>query len=244
MLLASALYLAAAMITLALTQLPSQRRETGGAPRTKALTLFAESARYVKNEPVVLVLILLGGIPFLLVFPFIHGLMPVYASEVFGMGPAGLGLMMSAIGVGAVVGTIILASMGNVRNKGRVLLLALTLQIAAMVLFSRSPTVAPAIPVLMVLAGAMSVYFHVGIAMIQEVVPDNLRGRVSSLSLMAFGVLPLGSLLAGGLAQVLSAPSATLISGTALAVLLVALSPRFMSVWNFTNSPAPDAVSA
>jgi len=227
LLLGAALYLGAATIVAAIDAGNGGQTETRRAP---ALARFVEAARYVKGEPQVLMLIVLGALPTLLLMPYVHTLMPVYASEVFDVGPAGLGLLMSGIGVGGILGTVVLASMGDLRHRRRVIIFALALTVAAMAAFSRSTSVVLSLPILMVLSSALVTYWIVVSATLQEIVPDKLRGRVYSLFAMASGLFPLGTLLSGGIAQLLGAPSATLIGAAALAIFAIALSLRLRRI--------------
>ena len=228
-LLAVALLLGATMATLALRV--EDTSEEGRRPRSVAR--FLEGARYIKGEPLVLAMLLMGVLPTILVFPFVQGLMPVYASQVFGAGPVGLGLLLSALGAGATMGTFLLASVGNVRHKGRILFVALALTTALMVAFSRSTSMGLALPILMFFGGSLSSFFTVSSASIQSIVPDRLRGRVSSLAAMSLGLMPVGGLLAGGLAELVGAPSATLAAGALLAAIWLGLSLKLRPVWRF-----------
>ena len=83
-----------------------------------ALSEILEGVRYIRENSVVLGLLLLGFIPAVLVSPFLHGLIPVYAAEVYEVGPATLGFLMSAVGAGFLAGTLIIASMGEIQRKG------------------------------------------------------------------------------------------------------------------------------
>ena len=227
---ASALYLSAAAAVQAMALARGDQRD---AAQDKPLTKLMEGARYVKTEPLILTLILLGAIPFLVVFPFVHGLLPVYAAEVFEVGPAGLGLLLSSLGLGASVGTVIIASLGDIAHKGRLILLGLVMVVASAVVFSHTPSFMSPMLVLMVMAGSLTMYFTLSGAVLYSVVPDNLWGRVSSLGVMTWGLLPLASALSGGLATLLGAPSATLIGGVFVAVLLAAFAPKLRRVWEF-----------
>ena len=228
--LGSVMYLGASLAIMLVHTGPAHEHETRRGP---ALAQFVDGARYVKGEPFVLAILIIGGVLTLLFMPFVHGLMPVYASEVFNVGPAGLGILMSTMGVGATLGTIVMASVGDVRYKGRVLVFSFALAIAAMVAFSRSTSVASSIPSLIVLSIALSTFFILRIAAVQAVVPDNLRGRVMSLEAMTGGLFPLGALLSGGLALLLGAPAATLMAGGLMTVVTVVVLLRFRSVWSF-----------
>ena len=192
-----------------------------------------EAALYVKREDMVLAMLLMGALPSLLLLPFVHGLMPVYAGEVFRVGPVGLGLLMSAPGVGSLVGAVTVASTGEMRHRGRVVVLALALTVASMLAFSRSGSMVVSLAILMVLSGSLTTFFTVSGATVQSIVPDNLRGRVSALGSLVFGVYPLGVLAAGAFAEMFGAPTSTVIAGFAFALVLVPLYPMLRRVWRF-----------
>ena len=194
---------------------------------------FVEGARYVKDEPLVKAVVLLQLLPALLIFPVVPGLMPVYASEVYEVGPGGLGILLSAVGVGALVGPFVIASLGDVRRKGRVLLLVTGIAAAGIVSLSQSSSILLAVPALAMVSGGVSSSFALSAAIVLKAVPDNLRGRVWSLALMAFGLIPLGGLLMGGLAELLDAQSATFVAGAIMLLILVSLSAKLKSLWKF-----------
>lgn len=190
-----------------------------------------DGARYVKSEPVILGLILLGVLMPFLAFPFVNGLIPVYAAEVFDVDSVGLGLLMAAIGAGSVLGTLVLASFIDIKYKGRLVIIAIVLTGVSMIVFSRIPSIVIAFPMLMVISVGTMLFLSTASATIQTIVPDAFRGRVASLYALTFGTLPLGSLLAGSLAQRFSAPTATLTAGVVMLLALVVLMLRFRFIW-------------
>ena len=188
-------------------------------------------ARYVRDEPLILGLALMGVLMPLFGFSFVHGLMPVYAAEVFGVESVGLGLLMASIGAGSTLGTLVLASFTDIRFRGRLIIAAIALTGATMIVFSRVPTIQMAIPVLMLVSAWTMIFFSTASATVQSVVTDAFRGRVASIYALTFGSLPLGSLLAGGLAQLVGAPMATLIAGALMLVALAVLAFMFRAIW-------------
>ena len=167
----------------------------------------------------------------MIVFPFAHGLIPVYAAEVYNVGPTGLGFLMASLGAGATIGMVVLASLGDIRNKGLVSIASLVLTALSMVVLSRISSPAIAFPVLMVLSVGVMAFLSTTSATIQSIVPDEFRGRISALYVLTFGLMPVGSLAAGALAENLGAPSATLIGSGIVALLLTVLAVRFRSIW-------------
>ena len=183
--------------------------------------------RYVKGTPVILGLILLGVLPAMLVLPFVHGLLPVYAAEVFEVGPFRLGLMLSALGLGSIAGNSVLASVGEVRRKGLLVLTSILLTGVAMVILSRNPVYGLVIPTIMLVSGGLTIFSATSSATIQSIIPNDLRGRVAALYFTVWGLVPVGSLAAGIIAGRLGAPAATLIAAATLVAVLTVLAVGF-----------------
>ena len=196
-----------------------------------AFTGLKEGAAYVRGEPVILGLILLGTIPPVLVMPFVHGLMPVYAAEVFDVGPGGLGVLFAALGVGSTLGTVGLASLGQVSRQGRLIVLALVWLMIGMALLTQVQSFALVLPVLALLGIGVSGFWTTATAAILVRVDEDLRGRVAGLYMVTWGLYPVGSLLAGSLAEGFSPPTATIIAAGLVAVSLMAMLLRSRVIW-------------
>ena len=225
---AVAFYLVAAAAVYAIKP---DNRDAAETPRRLSITQLLEGLRFIRGEPVVSAVILMWALPMVFIAPVVGGLMPVFASEVFDVGPAGLGFLVSSMGFGAMTGAVVIASMGTVRHRGRVLYLSLGVGTAAMVGFALSDRMVLSVPLLVVVAGTFATFYSIASAMIQEVTPGNLRGRVAAVSGMPIGLFPVGALLAGGIAQVLGAPTAVLIAACVLVVLLAGFALKFRQVW-------------
>ena len=202
----------------AATRLAPIRRAGEGA-RQGPVSQLAEGALFILREPVLMGLMLIVATMVLLLMPVMNGLMPVYAAEVFGVGPKGLGLLMTSLGAGTVVGAVVVASIPTPRNRGVAIMASLGVVVVALIALTRVTSVAGAMPVLVVMGAALSVGFAIQGAWIQTLVSDELRARVASLSAMTVALYPVGSLLLGGIAEITSVQTATLVSaalGTAL----------------------------
>jgi predicted MFS family arabinose efflux permease len=141
-------------------------------------------------------------------------LLPVFADTYFGMGSTGYGLLSAALGDGSMLGTLIIATAAQrILRPGIVMLWAATCMGVALMMFSRSPGMAVGIPTL-ALTGFCSTFYLTHVTMIiQQTVPDHLRGRVLSLYSLCWNLLPLGGLLAGALAAAVDARFAVLVGG-------------------------------
>jgi MFS family permease len=177
--------------------------------------------RYVLAQPVIRSLILLVGGLTLLGMSF-GTLIPAWAAQILGGDARTNGWLMSARGVGALMGALTLASLGRFKFKGRLLTLGMFV-FPVMVLIYAFVRWLPL--ALLVLAGAgvsNILVLNLANALVQTQISDNLRGRVMGIyTWVFFGAMPLGGLLVGAVAQRIGAPLTVI--GGALASLGVAV---------------------
>ncbi|MBI2313321.1 MAG: MFS transporter [Betaproteobacteria bacterium] len=141
-------------------------------------------------------------------------LMPIYAAEVFGGGPDTLGFMVGSAGLGALSGTLFLASRKSVRGLLKVIATACGAAGVALMLFAYSGSFWLSVPLLVVTGFGIIVTAAAVNQIVQTLVDDDKRGRVMGLYTMAFlGVAPLGSLAGGSLAQAIGAAHTLFIGG-------------------------------
>jgi MFS family permease len=177
--------------------------------------------RYAKGQPAIIALTILAALTTFLGLPLLTFL-PVFARDVFHGDINRFSHMMAISGVGAVCGALLVAWLGRFRHMGLVLLVVQATFGALVVAFavSRVPWVSYAL--LFCTGASLLMVFSMTSSLVQLIVPDQLRGRVVSIYMVAFrGGMPLGSLAAGYAASRSSAP---LILGTnGVLILLVAL---------------------
>jgi MFS family permease len=186
---------------------------------------LGEVFRFVRAEPLLLTLLLLAGIPGLLALPYAT-LLPVFADEVYGRGARGLGLMQSVSAIGSLTGAVTLTVLVGVRQRGRLLIGTVCAFGLALICFSVVDVWPVALMLLAVVGMSDSLYFLTVNALMLTHAPDHLRGRVMSLFTLAdLGMLPLGSLLVGGIAGGFGARTAVACAGilTLAAVLTIAI---------------------
>jgi MFS family permease len=190
-----------------------------GGPRHGAmLGHLRDGVRYTFGFPPIRAVLLLVATVSLVAVPFTV-LLPVMVSDVFGGGPRTLGLLMAATGLGALSGALFLASRDSVRGLGRVIVYAAVTFGASLVLFAFAPSLLLAVPLLALAGFGMMTQMASCNTVLQTLVDDDKRGRVMSFYTMAFiGTAPIGSLLAGAIAERIGAP-ATIALGGGCAVL-------------------------
>lgn len=188
---------------------------------------MAETVAYLRRESrVSLVLLLLAASTILASGHFYLG--PALARDL-GQGAEGLGLLMSATGVGAVLAGLLVASAtGGGRLRGATLPFAGLVLGAAEVGVGLSGSFALTMLLFGAIGWAMVGYNIRSNTALQTIVPDALRGRVMSLyTLVLLGLMPIGSLLLGAIADVVGAAVAIGLGGTAwLAVVALAVLTR------------------
>jgi MFS family permease len=155
-------------------------------------------------------------------------LMPVFASNVLHIGVRGLGVLMSSIGLGALIGSLTLARLGDFKYKGKLLIWSVFLFSILLINFSLSKNYIWSI-ISLIFLGSISVPATAVInTLLQIKVPDEFRGRVMSLFMITFaGFVPFGSLVSGSLAQVLGVSTALFLSGLICLVLFTLINLLF-----------------
>ena len=129
-------------------------------------------------------------------------LLPVYAADVLHVGETGLGALNAAVGLGALTGSLTVASLSRFRRKGILLTTGNLLFPIALLCFACSHSFPLSLALLAIVGFAFVTQNSTINTLIQAIVPDDLRGRVMSVyALMFFGTTPFGSLQAGAIAQ-------------------------------------------
>ena len=191
------------------------------APRTAGGRGIFDGIRLVASRPDLRSLFLLASIPTLFVFPYI-GFLNVFARDILRIGAEGLGLLMAVSGCGAVVGSLLVASAARSEGTGRMLLGMTVLYGFPIVGVALSRTLWITLPLLF-LAGVLGAAFMSGNnALVQHRVTDDVRGRVMGAYMLTWGLMPLGSLPMGMVADRIGTPVAVA-SGAVISSVLAGL---------------------
>jgi MFS family permease len=205
----------AVIIALLAMRMTYDKRE---AERTPVLHGFKEGFIYAFGfPPIRTILFFLSWLS--LVATANTTLMPVFAKDILHGDSKTYGFLMAAIGVGAIIGAIFLASRRSVLGLGRIIAIASSIFGIGLISFSLSHALWLSLSLLLLTGFGMMVHMASSNTILQTMVDDDKRGRVMSLYVMAFmGMAPFGSLAGGSLAGRIGAPD-TLIIGGALCIL-------------------------
>jgi hypothetical protein len=183
-----------------------------------------EGLRYVWEDPTVRALMALQAIPAFLIMPYVQ-LLPIFARDILHAGPQGLGTLMTAMGIGSVLGSIGVV-MFPPRRQGRLLFVSLATFALLLVAFAASTSLPLSIGIMSLLGVAQAIYLATNNTLVQLATPDALQGRVMSLYMMTWGLLPLGSLPQGVLADWFGAPTVLVVVGLVSCLVVVVMAVR------------------
>ena len=182
-----------------------------------------DGIRFVKGNKIIVALLVMSFVPILLVMPY-QMLMPVFARSIFKAGETGLGLLMSATGVGALIGSLITATMGNYQHKGLLMLITGLAFGFFLIPFAMSGSLVMAAVYLLFVGVSSSIFMSLNNTLLMSNTPDDLMGRVMSIFMMTFGLMPLGTVPSGALAEVIGAPLTVAGGGVLLVLFLIIVS--------------------
>ena len=208
-------YLAVIMALLAM-KLPKKSDES--ARQFSIAHSLVEGLRYtLATVPIRDVLLLLGLVGFM-GMPYMT-LMPVFAAEIHKSGADALGLMLGAVGFGALIGALFLAQRATVLGLGRIIVVATLGFGLGLIVFTVSRVFWLSLVILMGVGFGWMVLIAASNTALQTLADNEMRGRVMSLfSMMLVGMAPFGSLLAGWLADRIGAPLVVATGGAFCAV--------------------------
>jgi len=181
--------------------------------KDKILEGFKEGIKYAYNFKPIRVLLLLIGLVSLTGMPYTV-LMPIFAKDILHGDAHTLGFLFGAVGSGALIGAIYLASRKSVLGLGKWIAIATTIFSLGLFFFSFSRNIYLSIGLMLFTGFGMMMQMASTNTLLQTLVDDDKRGRIMSLYVMAFmGTAPFGSFMAGTLASTIGAPYTVLSSG-------------------------------
>jgi MFS family permease len=195
-----------------------ERQSTLRSPVT--LKAFFAGIAYIRSSPIVL------GVISLDLFAVLLGgataLLPIFANDVFGLGPEGLGLLRAAPALGALAVSALLASRPLTRRVGRTMFISVACFGIATLVFALSRSFFLSLAALAALGAADAVSVIIRVTLVQLETPDVMRGRVNAVnSLFAGTSNQLGDFRAGAMAAWIGAIPAVLVGGAGILMVIL-----------------------
>jgi MFS family permease len=206
--------------------LPEGEKSLKKAGRQVAVSVIndvLEGLRFVRSNPTLLSLLIMAFVPLITATSY-YPLMPVFAKTIFKAGEKGLGLLLSSAGIGAFCGSFFLAALGDFQRKGILMLSTGMLFGLSLFCFGITGNLVVAMALLFFVGAGGSMFLTLIMSLIMSNTQPTLIGRVMSIFIMTWGLMPLAALPAGALAQLFSASLVVSTGGAILFIFLIAIS--------------------
>ena len=207
-------------------------RPRAGQPRSyHVISDIREAISYIKDTPVVLIVILLVSVVSIFGTNF-NVLVPVFSRQELHRDAAAYGLLMSSFGVGALIGAFSLAILSK-RGPKSIILLSGGMGLSLVLMLIGLQKSYGLTAFLLALSGwSMVTFFGMANTTVQLNTEDRLRGRVMSVYTLAFGGLtPFGSIFAGSVAHVLKAPLTFALGGLICGIVFLTVILKREKIW-------------
>ena len=172
--------------------------DTGKNPAKKHYNVISDVSAGIaylwKNRPIKLHLSM-TLVTVILATPLIS-LLPIFVMDVFNKDSGALGLLVSMSGLGSLAGALIIAGIGP-KNRGKIMISGSLIAGLSLILLGTSPWYAIAVPVMVLFGIGVSTNINLNQALIIEIVDEKYRGRVMSIMMMTFSLIPFGVIPAG-----------------------------------------------
>ena len=203
-------------VSVLLTGLLPKLKVAAGRARTSMARDIGAGLSYVRRSPLVLVLMVTGLATALFAMPF-RMLMPIFVVDIYGREADAMGLMVSGLGLGSLAGALFIAAMGAWR-RGQMLIAGIFVTGIGLILVALLPIYTVALGLMVFMGLGDGARMTLNQALIIEVTDPPFRGRVMSIFMMNFALMPLAVLPAGVAAEFLGGQIVVAV----LAVLLLA----------------------
>ena len=187
-----------------------------------AMRDMVDGLKYVWKNPPIFGLILLSIVPFVFGMP-INTLLPAFNEDILGGGPDNLGLLMSAMGIGAIIGSLMLAATGNLKNKATWLIATCVGWGAFIIAFGMTEKTLLAALMVGCIGWISAWNMSLNRGLLQMQVEAGMRGRIMSIDMMSHGLMPLGVIPIAFVAEQYSVAIALMVSGAIFMVVVVLL---------------------
>jgi MFS family permease len=229
-----------AIVAALLLMHPQPVRTTAHRPVIESIR---EGLSFVRHDPVLRWVVVLSIATALLTRPYIQ-LLPAEA-QFLGVGALELSWLLATSGLGALLGALLTASLGGLRRRGALLVVAATAHGLLLTLFGAQHTVTGAAVFVGLTSFAVMVFLGMANTLMQTRTPDALRGRVMSVHTMVFmGFMPLGQMLLGSIGTFIGINNAFFAGGVVVASLAAYVALRVSDLREAVATPRPRVVAS
>lgn len=197
-------------------------RSTSEARSESVLANLREGLRYIRAHESILLLMIMATVASLLASPVLT-LMPAFAKDVLGGGAKANGALVTAVGIGGLVGSLAIAAYSRERGRGLVASLGAVAFGLSVVAFALSRNLSLSLALGVAVGFTSVAYSTMNNALVQVSAPIELQGRVASAYMLTWNIQPLGNMIVGALADLTSVSMAVAAGGAVSAAGVAAL---------------------
>lgn len=231
-----AIFVAYAAATLTLTGLPSGIR--GESFKGSAFSEIAVGFKYIAERKAILALMLLSFALVILGMPF-QQLLPVFQKEVLDVGPRALGFMFTAVGLGAIVGSLLAAYMSERPDKGRMQLGAGLIFGVSLTAFALSQHYVLSLAMLVIVGFSSQGYLTINRILVMQNTERRLFGRVMSIYMMTWSLVPAAVLPIGVIVDRVGVSATVATAGILLVTVMLGAALTFPKIYLARTVAAP-----
>jgi MFS family permease len=177
--------------------------------------------RYIKDDRLLLSLIVMAALVNLFIYPYMYTLMPIFARDVLGTGSSGFGQLIAGAGLGAILGSLVVGFLPPFANRGKFLVASIMAWPVILVVLSSSRSFSFSMAFL-IMAGIAQ---GISMALVQSLLlirsTDEMRGRVSGARAFAISTLSVGTFLTGYEAALWGSPLAFIINSSVFILITI-----------------------
>jgi MFS family permease len=208
------------------TSLSERQRQRDFLSETKA------GFSYIVSQPVILGVMIMEGVSS--VFGLDNAMLTIFASDILQVGAGGFGLLQSARGLGAVVGSSLFIAMGHRSDQGRILFYSALLYGAGFAFFGLSSSFLFSLGLIAFVGATDTIWGAARATILQLITPEKFRGRVMGVfQLSNRGLHPLGQTETGLVVPLMGAPAATFFGGLLVTVVTLITAWRVPEISKF-----------
>jgi MFS family permease len=176
------------------------RTGTAATPGPTALAQMKEGVNYIRHNTTILLILFFTIFAVILTMPY-YVLLPIFTEDILMVGAGGLGILMSVSGAGAIIGSIVLASLPN-KKRGLMFLIGNLILSLSLIGFSFSGTWHLSLALIVIVGLGDTARMALGNTLLQYYTEEEYQGRVMSIYVMQFGLMGFGAFGAGLLTEV------------------------------------------
>ncbi len=204
--------------------MPRTRGRIAASGKT-AMAEMKEGLRYVRKEPSIMIVLVFTLFVVMLSQPYMQ-MLPIFTEKVLGVGASGMGILVSVSGIGAVVASLILASLPD-KKRGLMLLASCIVMGLALIVFSFSPLLSLSMGAMIFIGMGQTGRMTLANALLQTYTVNEYRGRVMSLYMIDFAITSIGVFFVGLASDIFGVQWS--VGSLAIALVVLSIAMLFLS---------------